>query len=86
MVRILEQRTIDGNTNYVEAVGLSTDSKPTANICTGSVFTEVDTGDVYMFDEEGGMPIFEPEASELSTDAEISATASPISALSYCTS
>lgn len=54
MVRILEQRTIDGNTNYVEAVGLSTDSKPTANICTGSVFTEVDTGDVYMFDEEGG--------------------------------
>lgn len=30
---------------------LSTDTKPTADIVTGSIATEVDTGDVYLFDE-----------------------------------
>ena len=54
MIRILEQRTIDGNTNYIEAAGLSTDSKPTANICTGSVFIEVNTGKAYLFNETAG--------------------------------
>lgn len=36
----------------VSCAGLSTDDKPTAGIATGSDFTEVDTGDVYFFDEE----------------------------------
>ena len=54
MVRITHSRIIDGQTNYVELSCLSSDSKPTANICTGSLALEVDTGDVYAFDEVGG--------------------------------
>lgn len=37
--------------NLVEISCLSTDSKPTEGIVTGSVALEVDTGDVYLFDE-----------------------------------
>ena len=51
MVRILEERTFVPDKKYIEAAGLSTDSKPTANIVTGSKFIEVDTGTVYFFDE-----------------------------------
>lgn len=36
---------------YIEAFGLSTDTKPT-NAATGSKFTEVDTGKIYLFDSE----------------------------------
>ena len=38
--------------HLVSCAGLSTDTKPTDGIVTGSDFTEVDTGDVYFFDEE----------------------------------
>lgn len=38
---------------YVEMSGLSTDTKPTEGIMTGSLFMEVNTGDVYAFDEDG---------------------------------
>ena len=54
MVRITESRIISGNVSYVELSCLSTDTKPTANICTGSLALEVDTGDVYAFDEVEG--------------------------------
>ena len=54
MVRITEQRIISDNANYVELSCLSTDTKPTANICTGILALEVDTGDVYAFDEVSG--------------------------------
>ena len=37
---------------YLELAGLSTDSKPTEGILTGSVFIEIDTGKAYFFDEE----------------------------------
>jgi len=40
--------------HYVEAAGLSTDTKPTTNLVTGSLFLEVDTGKVYAFDEISG--------------------------------
>lgn len=54
MIRATVERvfTPDGK-KYVELFGLSTDSKPTTGIVTGSVFVEVDTGDAYLFDEEG---------------------------------
>lgn len=39
---------------YKEYAGLSTDTKPTEGVVTGSLFLEVDTGDVYAFDEVGG--------------------------------
>ena len=45
----------DGYAKYIEAAGLSTESKPTKGIATGSLFLEVDTGDVYAF-AEGGSP------------------------------
>lgn len=45
--------TIDG-VSYYEFSGKSTDTKPTfAGIATGSLFAEIDTGDVYAYDEEG---------------------------------
>lgn len=55
MIRVLEERIITGNVKYIEAAGISTDSKPTANIATGSLFLEVNTGDIYAF-EEGVSP------------------------------
>ena len=53
MVRIIVEETFVPEKKYIEAAGLSTDSKPTAGIVTGSKFTEVNTGDVYLFDETG---------------------------------
>ena len=38
---------------YREFAGLSTDTKPTEGITTGSLFLEVNTGDVYAYDEAG---------------------------------
>lgn len=54
MIRITKERIIEGNKKYIEAAGLSTDTKPTADIVTGSLFLEVDTGNVCAFDETGG--------------------------------
>ena len=56
MVRILDERIVteDGK-RYIEASGISSDSKPTANVVTGSLFLEADTGDVYAF-AEGDSP------------------------------
>ena len=47
------EKTFVPGKKYVEIFGLSTDSKPVAGIVTGSKFTEVNTGDVYLFDETG---------------------------------
>ena len=51
MVRITNETTYPSDKRYIEAFGLSTDSKPTAGIITGSVFVEVDTAKVYLFNE-----------------------------------
>ena len=40
--------------DYFEFAGLSTDTKPTSGVGTGSIFVEVDTGTVFFFDEDGG--------------------------------
>lgn len=53
MIRKLVDRYFSEDDKYVEMFGLSTDTKPKAGLITGSKFTEVDTGDVYLFDEEG---------------------------------
>lgn len=55
MVRITVETPLNGETRYIEAAGLHDDSKPTAGIATGSLFLEVDTGDVYAF-AEGDSP------------------------------
>ena len=52
MVRaIIRKETADG-VFYHECAGLSADDKPWG-WATGSLFLEVDTGDVYAYDEEG---------------------------------
>ena len=55
MVRITKARdVVTGRKMYIEYAGLSTDTKPTdAHIATGSLFLEVNTGDVYAYDEAG---------------------------------
>lgn len=54
MVKINKRTVLEDGTYDVQASGLHDDTKPTNNIATGSLFLEVDTGDVYAFDEEGG--------------------------------
>lgn len=40
------------NGGYAEYAGLSSDTKPTEGVSTGSVFLEVDTSAVYVYDSE----------------------------------
>lgn len=54
MIRNIIERTV-ANKLYVEATGLSTDTKQTEGIINGSKFTEVDTGIGYLFDESSGV-------------------------------
>ena len=51
MVRIIKEEYVEGK-RYLVCAGINTDTKPSDNICTGSWFHEVDTGDVYSYDEE----------------------------------
>ena len=55
MIRTLEKRAFSDSLSYVKLAGLSTETKPTAGIVTGSEFLAVDTGDVYAF-AEGDSP------------------------------
>lgn len=43
--------------------GLSTDTKPTSGVRNGSVFAEIDTGKIYLFDEENSQWIEQVESS-----------------------
>ena len=45
---------------YVEIFGTSSESKPTSGIITGSSFTEVDTGDRYLFNETASEWVKQP--------------------------
>ena len=53
MIRAITEITFDDDQKYAEMYGLSTDTKPTTGLVTGSVFVEVNTGDSYLFDEVG---------------------------------
>jgi hypothetical protein len=53
MVRIIRDQVIQDGKHYIEAACLHDDSKPATGIVTGSLCLEVDTGDIYAFDEEG---------------------------------
>ena len=52
MIRALVERAFTADKKYVELFGLSTDSKPTTGIVTGSVFVEVDTCKCFLFNED----------------------------------
>ena len=46
---------VDGSAiNMAELYGSSTDSKPTAGLANGTIFIEVDTGNIFLFDETAG--------------------------------
>ena len=49
-LEILEERQVRTDANYYKFAGVSGESKPTANVATGSLFHEVDTATVYAFD------------------------------------
>ena len=56
--RVISETVVEVHDNNIphytvmqEITGISTDVKPT-NVATGSVFFEVDTGDIYMFNAE----------------------------------
>lgn len=53
MIRKLVENKFDAEKSYVEIACTSTDTKPVSGIVTGSLALEVDTGDVYAYDEEG---------------------------------
>ena len=44
--------TFIGDDEYIEGRCLSTDTKPTEHIQNGSTLYEMDTKDLYMYDEE----------------------------------
>lgn len=64
MIRILLDKAFDTERHYINAVGLSTDMKPTTGIITGSKFVAVDTGAGYLFDETSGEWNENPQLSE----------------------
>lgn len=53
MVRITKDEVFQDGKHLIEAAGKHDDTKPVAGIVTGSMFLEIDTGDVYAFDEDG---------------------------------
>lgn len=53
MVTKLVENQFNQTKKYVELACLSLDNKPTTGISNGSLALEIDTGDVYAFDEEG---------------------------------
>lgn len=53
-MRKLVEIMFDENKWYIEAAGMSGETKPTEGIITGSKFTEADTGIESVFDEESG--------------------------------
>ena len=51
MVRATEAKELAPDVYLKTFYGLSTDSKPTEHLANGSCFIEINTGDVYFFDE-----------------------------------
>lgn len=54
MTRILTYEAYDNEKTYIEAAGTSADEKPTEGIVSGSIYAEVDTGNVYFFNDVSG--------------------------------
>lgn len=54
MITYLKNEMYAVDTHCVEIACLSTDTKPTDGITTGSLAIEVDTGTIFLFDEVSG--------------------------------
>lgn len=67
-MRTLIRKDVDGASGdvYFEQIaGLSTETKPTANLASGSEFFEVDTGKKFIFDETENSWIEAPSVADL---------------------
>lgn len=80
MIRELEKKHYSEDKFFVRLAGLSSDSKPTEDIVTGSEFLEVDMGARYFFDETTEAWYAETNATKTSI---IDATVTLGSSLSY---
>lgn len=52
MITVYRKEGLTKESQEVELRGLSTDTKPTKDIENGTLFIEMDTGKIYMFDLE----------------------------------
>lgn len=52
MINLYSEAVVAGRVLYTYT-GLSTDTKPTQNITGGSMFIEIDTSTLFIFDESG---------------------------------
>ena len=52
MLTVTNRERITGTKDLIEAVCLSTDTKPTTGIANGSVVIEMNTGKVFMYNED----------------------------------
>ena len=53
MFTTIKSVSIGNDKDLIEAACLSTDTKPTDGIANGSLCLEMNTGDIYAFDEDG---------------------------------
>ena len=51
MARNIVEQQFDQTHKFIKWAGLSTEAKPTTGIVTGSLALEMDTGDLYGFEE-----------------------------------
>ena len=51
MARNIVEQQFDMNKKFIKWAGLSTETKPSSGIVTGSLALEMDTGDLYGFEE-----------------------------------
>lgn len=53
MISYYDVKITEDGKHYIEIACLTDDTKPSDNIANGSLALEIDTGDVYAFDEVG---------------------------------
>lgn len=53
MITEIKHTRMPDKTRLSEFRGLSTDTKPTENVCNGSTFYEMDSKDTYYYDGDG---------------------------------
>lgn len=78
MIRAIVERAYTPDMNYQEFVGLSTDAKPVEGLVSGSKFTEIDTGDEYLFSEDVGGWLIQKSGRTSIVGATVTLGASPV--------
>lgn len=55
MFTVIKTIGMRGGKSIIEGARLNADAKPTENIANGSMAIEIDTGNLWMFDETSGI-------------------------------